>query len=240
VSHTPGHLGRRVPKTWEHVEKYPLRLAALETVETVERRLPLRSTWRDFYNQGREGACVGFSCSQMMTILNRKRYDARWLWNRAKEIDEWDDTNPGDDNGTSVRAAMDILRDVGHSTWRNGTTSPPSLTEGITENRWATSVDEVRQAIANGIPVVLGTNWYSKFDNPTQKGREWWLAEEGDGLGFVRGGHAYLVNYASDKRQAFRTPNSWGKNWPPSWISYDVIQRLINEHGEAALITDRI
>ena len=29
---------------------------------------------------GPEGACVGFGCSRMMSLLNRKRYDARWLW----------------------------------------------------------------------------------------------------------------------------------------------------------------
>ena len=45
-----------------------------------------------------------------MSLLNRKRYDARWLWDWAKSTDEWPETNPGDDQGTSVRAACDILR----------------------------------------------------------------------------------------------------------------------------------
>ena len=108
-------LGRRVPSDWEHVSKYPLRAVQPETVQTVERIL-YRPTkpWREFYNQGQEGACVGFGSSEMMSILNHRRYDARWLWNEAKKIDEWPDTNPGDDNGTSVRAAMDVLRTEGH------------------------------------------------------------------------------------------------------------------------------
>jgi hypothetical protein len=70
--------------------------------------------WWKFYNQGAEGACVGFGCSRMMSLLNRKRYDARWLWDQAKIVDEWPDTNPGDDNGTSVRAGCDVLRNRGH------------------------------------------------------------------------------------------------------------------------------
>jgi hypothetical protein len=74
--------------------------------------------WYGFYDQGREGACVGFGCSRMMSLLNRKRYDARWLWDRAKEVDEWPDTNPGDDNGTSVRAALDVLRTRGHVVYK--------------------------------------------------------------------------------------------------------------------------
>jgi hypothetical protein len=100
-----------------------------------------------FYDQGREGACVGFGCSRMMSLLNRKRYDARWLWDRAKEVDEWPDTNPGDDNGTSVRAAFDVLRDRGHVVYKPADEDGPSVTEGISANRWAKSADDVLGAL---------------------------------------------------------------------------------------------
>lgn len=99
--------------------------------------------WWVYYNQGREGACVGFGASRMMSMLNRKRYDARWLWNEAKLIDQWPDTNPGDENGTSVRAACDILRDRGHRKVLAGNSCPEAAGEGILANRWATSIDEV-------------------------------------------------------------------------------------------------
>jgi len=101
------------------------------------------AAWWQWMDQGREGACVGFAASRAMMLLNRKRYDARWLWNRAKEIDEWPETNPGDDNGTSVRAAMDVLRMAGHVAVRNGKPRPLAPEDGIAENRWAQSVDEV-------------------------------------------------------------------------------------------------
>jgi hypothetical protein len=115
-----GRLGRRVPTDWKHVEKYRFATIAPVTVKTVERTLPL-PRYRLQYNQGTEGACVGFGSSWMSSILNRSLYDARWLWDRAKERDEWADTNPGDNNGTSVRAAMDVLRLVGHVKIWNGT-----------------------------------------------------------------------------------------------------------------------
>jgi hypothetical protein len=101
------------------------------------------SSWWTFYDQGYEGACVGFAASRMMTLLNRKRYAARWLWDRSKEIDEWSDTNPGDSNGTSVRAAMDVLRTRGHRQWVGNQVKGESLEHGIAANRWATTVDEV-------------------------------------------------------------------------------------------------
>jgi hypothetical protein len=100
--------------------------------------------WYGFYDQGQEGACVGFGSSRMMSLLNRKRYDARWLWNQAKRIDEWPDTNPGDDNGTSVRAAMDILRTRGHVIAGKDAVLEA---EGIAANRWASTVSQVMSAL---------------------------------------------------------------------------------------------
>lgn len=110
-------------------------------------RSPDAAGWWDFYDQGREGACVGFGASRMMSHLNRKRYDARWLWNEAKKVDEWADTNPGDDNGTSVRAACDVLRKQGHVALYRGKPRPVTAFEGISANRWATSVDQILRAL---------------------------------------------------------------------------------------------
>jgi hypothetical protein len=119
--------------------------------------------WWDFYNQGAEGACVGFGCSRMMSIMNRKRFFARWLWDRSKEIDSWSDTNPGDDEGTSVRAALNILSTRGHVPWTNSAAQiqadsdytlrrnlTPSLHEGIYRYRWMRSIDDCLSVLGYG------------------------------------------------------------------------------------------
>src|SRR4051812_14099186 len=234
-----GPLGRRTPTDFEHVERYPLTITTTPAapvpvtigvdwftnfdnpvkdsrgrwwigrgdlgsvrgghcvcLEPGDPSTPGASeqdiaSWWGFYDQGREGACVGFGSSRMMSLLNRKRYDARWLWNRAKEIDEWPDTNPGDDNGTSVRAALDVLRERGHVPIRNGKDRPVSRSEGIAANRWANSVDDVLKA--------LGT-------------------PERD----------YVV-----------VLNSWGLNYPRKVrLPADVLERLRQEDGELAVVTD--
>jgi hypothetical protein len=121
--------------------------------------------WWKFYDQGAEGACVGFGWSRCMSILNEELYAARWLWDRSKEIDQWPDTNPGDDNGTSVRSAGDILSKSGHVDWsaeyadddhteRGG--YRPAADNGITRFRWARSVDEVHDALGNERADELG------------------------------------------------------------------------------------
>jgi hypothetical protein len=227
-------LGRLEPTDWTHVERYEYAPAPRRAA--VERALSL-PRYRALYDQGREGACVGFASSWMVSILNRRRYDARWLWDRAKEVDEWPQTNPGDGKGTSVRAAMDVLRTQGHARIVRGHTQPCSPADGLLENRWATNVDGIRAAISDGVPVVLGANWYVNFDKPVKKGAEWWIGE-GD-LGRVRGGHAVCLYRASDRRQALGLVNNWGTRYPLAWLPYTTVERLLHERGEAALVTDR-
>lgn len=242
----PGPLGRRPPSDWQHVDRFPLTVSTAPKKPTpvvigvnwyVEFDAPVKDAqghywiardaklskvrgghcvclkprgttdpdvWWDFYNQGQEGACVGFGCSRMMSLLNRKRYDARWLWDWAKATDEWPETKPGDDQGTSVRAACDILRTRGHVTWKDAYSNrdyqqrdqeSPASGEGIMVYRWARTVDEV---------------------------------------------HGVLKSPANDRAGAVRILNSWGRDYPHRvWMPDETLQRLIDEDGEVALITDR-
>lgn len=230
-------LGARLSKDKPWVDKFPLQLA--KTTPTAERILRFPQPWRVYYDQGHEGACVGFSSSEMMTYLNRRRFDARWLWNEAKRVDPWPDTNPGDDNGTSVSAAMDVLRTQGHVYVKRGVDQPVNPDWGIAENRWATTVDELRTCIQGGTPVVVGVNWYTDFDNPYQVGRDWFCGKDGWDQSGIRGGHAFMFNGVSDRRQAFRTPNNWGASFPQVWFPYAVVETLLGQDGEATLVTDR-
>ena len=224
-------LGRLEPQDWEHIDKYPLMLAT--SVARVEDILPLPYQYRQKYDQGEEGACVGFASSWMTSINNRKFFDAHWLYKEAQKVDGWE----GEDyDGTSVRAGMDILRQVGHKNLYRYP-SVPRLEYGIAANRWARTVDELRTCIAAGVPVVMGTNWYSAFDNPQPKGREFWIPK--DNIGRIRGGHAWCIYGASDRRQAFKMVNSWGNEYPLTWFPYDLVDRLLREYGEATIVTDR-
>lgn len=134
------------------------------------------AAWYKYYNQGAEGACVGFGSSRMMSLLNRKKYNAHWLWNEAKKIDEWPDSNPGDDNGTSVRAAMDVLRLQGHMISSH---NMPDLKEGIEENRWAISIDDLFSVLQNPLYKKLGAipfhnSWGSNYPKKVWMPCETW------------------------------------------------------------------
>lgn len=112
-------------------------------------------SWWQRYDQGKEGACVGFGSSRMMSLLNRAFYDAPWLYHRAQQVDYW----PGENySGTSVDAAMSVLKNEGLKTpaW-----SAPRPMQGIKEYRWATTVDEVLAVMGaesyravGGVPIL--------------------------------------------------------------------------------------
>ena len=250
----------------EHVARYPFSARFAETVSSVERALSL-PYWHWTHDQGKEGSCVGHGGAMERAICNTiqnkklgltypgRRYNPIQIWNEAKRIDEWPDTNPGDDEGTSVRAAYDVLRTLGPARVTSMKLEnnvpvpygekPPDPAEGVAVTRWARNVDEVRTAISKGLPVTLGVNWYSKFDNPiVPEGRTWyWIGvnskSQPASLGYVRGGHCVTIYGASDRLQAVRIKNSWGRDYPLILCPYTVLQRLINEQGEAALVTDR-
>ena len=95
------------------------------------------------WNQGREGACVGFGTSRAASLFNRRLYDGFGLYNAAKKRDEF----PGEDySGTSVNAGLKTLQVQG--AWRvTPSGSVPYLKDGCQSFLWARSVDEVAAAL---------------------------------------------------------------------------------------------
>jgi hypothetical protein len=234
-------LGRLVPPDFEHIDKYGYgKILAATVTQNVERSLPL-PRYREKYLQGTANACVGFSLSWMMSILNRRSYDARWLWLRAKQVDGWTGNDgPDDNNGTYLRSGLDVLRDEGHRRLFRGKTLDPDMNEGIKANRWAVDVDEIRTAIAGGTPVVLGINWYDTFFAPTQHAGRHWIGRGSPSTwgGRPKLGHAICAYGASDRYQALKLVNTWA-SWPPVYLPYEAMTQLLSEDGEAAVVTDR-
>jgi len=106
--------------------------------------------WWQFYDQGQEGACVGFGTARAQSLLNRTRYDAFWTYNEAKKIDEW----PGEDyDGTSVRAGFEVERTLGLKRARSGLVVQG---DGIAAYRWATTVKMVHGSLQSPLADSLG------------------------------------------------------------------------------------
>lgn len=154
-------------------------------------------------DQGHEGACVGFgwtahaicdpnapAATPWVGWLNDL---ARSFYKRAQKLDKW----PGEDySGTSVLAGAKVMKEKGL----------------ISEYRWCFSIDELRDAVVNIGPVVIGIPWYSgMYDvrHVMEKGKDSYALVEISGD--LVGGHCITVTGYDFETKMFRWRNSWGK-----------------------------
>jgi hypothetical protein len=121
--------------------------------------------WWRFYDQGREGACVGFAVCRALSLVNRERYDGVELYRQAQRQDEW----PGEDySGTSLRAGLDVARERGPIQLRGGRATGPSIADSFIENRWLLSLTDANAALMSpayerrGIKAILNS-WGDRY-----------------------------------------------------------------------------
>ncbi len=168
-------------------------------------------------DQGQEGACVGFSISHEAAarpccVQDITNTSAQEIYRRARQLDEWDGENY---DGTSVLAGIKAAQERG---WY------PSY-------RWAFGLQDLILALGYKGPAVLGINWYEGMFNTDDQG---FVHVSGE----LSGGHAILANGINVKKKTVRLHNSWGRDWGwdgECFISFDDLDRLLHEQGEACI-----
>lgn len=240
-------FGRIKPPDFEHVRKYPIELIPeFQTpppMGEVEKILYYPPSLIPYYNQGNSPECAGFAGSWNQTNLNStadniKKYNPHWLYSQAQLVDGV----PFPHEGTTVRAIGEVLKNKGHSLVVNNKTLPPDLKEGITGYYWAASINGIRSSMYYNVPVLFGIDWWTAMmDVETYNGEKWILKSipENYSWGDVLGGHMIQGIACSDSRQAVMLLNTWGYDFPPVWIPYTAITRLLNETGECMIVYDR-
>lgn len=207
----------RIPQFDPRSRNYPIR-------SLLAAALPPRSyTWscNQYLNQGYVSGCVGFSIAHEVVarpVALPMTYDqAMTIYREAQKIDPW----PGENYpGTSVLAGIKVAMGQGY----------------YSEYRWGFSLDDLKLAVGYRGPAVLGINWYSGMMWPDNSGV---IRVQGS----VEGGHAILCNGISLSRRQFRLHNSWGPNWSlggDCFISFDDMDRLLHENGEACIPVKRV
>jgi len=202
--------------------KFPVRKAA--------RPVELKSVLWDcnvWLDQGREGACVGYSISHALACMPppvrpMSTLDARSIYHASQRIDEF----PGGSyagatpfmEGTSVLAGMKVAR-----------------MKGLVESyRWAFSVEELIAGLSTG-PAVLGIPWYSGMSTPDKEG----IARIG---GKTVGGHAICCRGVDLAREYFIFRQSWGRKFGHNgdcYITFKDTEQLLSMSGESCFPVKR-
>jgi len=178
---------------------------------------PERHLWkrRAWFDQGAEGACVGFGSIHAMSMAPFRQSDvtqqlAFETYREAQRLDQW----AGEAyDGSSVLGGMQALKAMGR----------------IKSYLWAHTAREVAIAVGHYGPVVLGVDWYEGMIDSDETG---YLRAQGS----VQGGHCVAVG-GYDPVKGFRIDNSWGKEWSvngSAWLTFSDMELLL-ANGEAAL-----
>lgn len=235
---TLDYVPRLVDANLNHLIRDTLSEAQQATLDIEE--LFRRSRWWTggaVLDQGREGSCVGHGVvGEWMASPVRGRpvrdnvpgpyfsqsghEEAVAVYNRAKEIDEWEGINY---DGTSVRAGLLVGRDRGW--WTNF--------------KWAKDLGDLRLGLEFG-PVVIGVTWYEGMYDTDPNGLV-------DVSGPEVGGHCLIITGFSKNLAGhgphFRWRNSWGPLYGRNGNGYITPQNLktvlFDQGNEAAIVSGR-
>lgn len=193
--------------------------------------MPVRKMWDEgvVLDQGSEGACVGFGwmgeylsqpvAPEPQPDVQLANSYAFTIYNDAKKIDEV----PGENyQGTSVLAGAKVMKSRGF----------------ITEYKWCFSIDDIRDAIIQEGPVVIGIPWkdgmYKTDPNGVVKVS-----------GKLVGGHCLVITgydpefqIGKRKYEVYRWRNSWGTNYGVNgsgYIKATDLAKLLRGVGEACV-----
>ena len=192
----------------------------------VTERVPRSFTWRcePHFNQGKEGACVGFGCTHELvarpaevTDPNVNAVYAKMIYKEAQKIDPW----PGERYaGTSVLAGVRTIHRLG---WISG-------------YFWSFSLDELIFGVGYRGPAVMGLRWFKDMQDTNPD------------TGFIKvkgsmmGAHCVLCKGVNIKKEFFTIHNSWGSEWGVNgdcYISFKDMEKLLKMDGEAVFFTGR-
>lgn len=165
----------------------------------------------DPLDQGDTNHCVGFAMANFGINLpvmdDYTNDDGHDFYYMCKVFD----ADPKGENGTSIRSAAKVLKNVGI----------------IDSFAFAASTDEISWWILNKGPVIVGTTWTLDMFTP-----------DGGNIihptGEVVGGHGYLLNEKKDNYYGIQ--NSWDEVWGidgKAYISIDDFGILFRHGGEA-------
>jgi hypothetical protein len=192
------------------------RTARFKRVWTSRREGPL--------DQGREGACVGYSCAGELAAKPAAfavtDQTALKIYAAARDFDASEGRHYPD--GATVIAGLQVCRRANY----------------FSKFLWCFGIDDTINWIVRRGPVILGINWYDGMYDPDSRG----LLKVG---GQIVGGHAIMCNGFWPAHPQFGDvlvlTNSWGKSWGLNGRAYLPIEdavRLLSEDGEVAAPTD--
>ena len=197
--------------------------------------MPVRKVWDEgtILDQGSEGACVGFAWTGELLAepaAPKTQPSAEYanklasvFYHDAKKVDEW----PGENyDGTSVLAGAKVMHARGL----------------IGEYRWCFSIKDVRNALIEEGPVVIGIPWFDGMYETDSNGVVQISGDLAGGHAIVLTGYDPQFKIGNVTEEHFKWTNSWGDDYGidgSGWISRRNLEFLLAQSGEACVPMQR-
>jgi hypothetical protein len=199
----------------------------------------LREAWWEVGDQGATGSCVGWATADAVVrwhfvkagkVAETDCISVRYVWMAAKESDEFT-TRPTsfiEDEGTSLKAALDVARKFGVVLEPELPFGKAQLYQGDAKAFYALAaglkiaayfnlqgiLPNWRTWLATKGPILTRLGVDATWDNASNTGGNLDVYQPQT----VRGGHAVaLVGYTADR---FIVRNSWGPQWGDGGFGY--------------------
>lgn len=193
------------------------------------------------WDQGLEGSCCGHGVGGAVAFIHQGFMPSRQqIYFDGRQIEG--DTDQ--DAGAQISDVVQALAHLGvapEELWpyeeSNIFTTPPdevyqaSLPYKISQYLRVADLDDTKQCLAEGFPVIIGFSVYEYFESQV-------MNEEGilhlpQPNEQLLGGHCVLVTGYNEDTQRVRVRNSWGINWGPFQgnfeMDYAYFQNLVSD-----------
>lgn len=206
-------------------------------------------------NQGQLGTCVawavGYNAKSYLDGVSKNlpQEQLQFSTNQYSPTDLFfaiDQSKRSCNNGTYFDDAFNVLITRGVNTlsnvpydgvcYQNSPGNPSTASANRIKNyrRIDGSIDEIKQYLAQGIPVVIGAMVNSQFQAFNGSGVLGNLNYTGN-----EGGHAMIISGYDDSKGAFRIINSWGNGWGNNgyaWVEYNfLVNKFCIQGGQKSL-----
>ena len=244
---------RGTEKDWEIEHAIEAGILSAHAIPTSK---DLRTSWWAINDQGDTGSCVGWATADsvvryLMVKANKlprtRLMSPRFLWMAAKETDEFrtQPTSFIEEEGTSVKAALDVARRYGAIPDSILPFASGKLFGGDMETFYATAaqfkiasyfnlrrdLQAWRQWLATTGPIVVALDVDATWDNASDTSGNLDVYRPQT----TRGGHATaIVGYTPDR---FIVRNSWGKSWGDDGFAYASLAYAQSAFTEAYGVT---
>jgi len=207
-----------------------------EQVEVLPASIDFTDKMGPVGDQGDEGTCVGFACVDGMKeyqedIDQGKFLDlsVRYVYENARILDD----DPSDEEGTTIRSAMQVLTDkgvppadcwpylphvVGKPCKDADTLAATNQESGYWRVDGLDIVQVLKETLSVNGPFPIGINVYQSFEDVFKvKNGHILMPEQGEKL---LGGHAICLVGYNDDTQEFKFKNSWSSVWGDKGYGY--------------------